>query len=131
MVSQCFVLVCNVGVPKLNQGELETACEDFSNIINSFDECTIYKGTLSSGVEIAVDSTIVTSARDWSKNMETAYRKKVFSFSNQLREGLSILNYLLLILFLVCFRLLLCPVLTIRTLPTLLGTVTKKNHSQG
>ncbi|KHN06403.1 Putative LRR receptor-like serine/threonine-protein kinase MRH1 [Glycine soja] len=69
------------GVPKLNQGELETACEDFSNIINSFDECTIYKGTLSSGVEIAVDSTIVTSAHDWSKNMETAYRKKIAALS--------------------------------------------------
>ncbi|KAK8472553.1 hypothetical protein PHAVU_002G238900 [Phaseolus vulgaris] len=69
------------GVPKLNQAELETACEDFSNIINSFDECTIYKGTLSSGVEIAVDSTIVSSARDWSKNMETAYRKKIATLS--------------------------------------------------
>ncbi|WVZ25162.1 hypothetical protein V8G54_003706 [Vigna mungo] len=61
--------------------ELETACEDFSNIINTFDECTIYKGTLSSGVEIAVDSTIVTSARDWSKTMETAYRKKIATLS--------------------------------------------------
>ncbi|XP_014523459.1 protein MALE DISCOVERER 2 isoform X2 [Vigna radiata var. radiata] len=69
------------GVPKLNQAELETACEDFSNIINTFDECTIYKGTLSSGVEIAVDSTIVTSARDWSKTMETAYRKKIATLS--------------------------------------------------
>jgi len=69
----------------LNQAELETACEDFSNIINTFDECTIYKGTLSSGVEIAVDSTIVKSARDWSKTMETAYRKKVFSFPSQCR----------------------------------------------
>ncbi|KAG4999933.1 hypothetical protein JHK87_021005 [Glycine soja] len=69
------------GVPKLNRGELETACEDFSNIINSFDECTVYKGTLSSGVEIAVDSTIVASANDWSKNMETAYRKKIAALS--------------------------------------------------
>ncbi|XP_027919559.1 protein MALE DISCOVERER 2 isoform X1 [Vigna unguiculata] len=69
------------GVPKLNQAELETACEDFSNIINTFDECTIYKGTLSSGVEIAVDSTIVKSARDWSKTMETAYRKKIATLS--------------------------------------------------
>ncbi|TKY60043.1 LRR receptor serine/threonine-protein kinase MRH1 [Spatholobus suberectus] len=69
------------GVPKLNRVELETACEDFSNIINSFDECTIYKGTLSSGVEIAVDSTIVTSVQDWSKNMETAYHKKIATLS--------------------------------------------------
>lgn len=73
-------LVWNAGVPKLNRAELETACEDFSNIINSFEKCTIYKGTLSSGVEIAVDSTVVTSSEDWSKNMEMAYRRKVFSF---------------------------------------------------
>ncbi|KAL2343288.1 hypothetical protein Fmac_004573 [Flemingia macrophylla] len=69
------------GVPKLNRAELETACEDFSNIINSFDECVIYKGTLSSGVEIAVDSTIGSSAQVWSKNMETAYRKKIATLS--------------------------------------------------
>ncbi|KAK7318810.1 hypothetical protein RJT34_03517 [Clitoria ternatea] len=69
------------GVPKLNRAELETACEDFSNIINSFQECTVYKGTLSSGVEIAVDSTIVTSTQDWSKSMETAYRKKIATLS--------------------------------------------------
>ncbi|KAG5015423.1 hypothetical protein JHK85_021559 [Glycine max] len=75
------VIGSRYGVPKLNRGELETACEDFSNIINSFDECTVYKGTLSSGVEIAVDSTIVASANDWSKNMETAYRKKIAALS--------------------------------------------------
>ncbi|XP_057419432.1 protein MALE DISCOVERER 2-like isoform X2 [Lotus japonicus] len=69
------------GVPKLNRAELETACEDFSNIINSSDEYTIYKGTLSSGVEIAVDSTTVTSSQDWSKNMEKAYRKKIATLS--------------------------------------------------
>lgn len=69
------------GVPKLNRAELETACEDFSNIINSFDACTIYKGTLSSGVEIAVVSTIVSSVQDWSKSMETSYRKKIATLS--------------------------------------------------
>jgi hypothetical protein len=65
----------------LNRSELETACEDFSNIINSFEKCTVYKGTLSSGVEIAVDSTIVTSTEEWSKNMEMTYKRKVSSFS--------------------------------------------------
>lgn len=69
------------GVPKLNRAELDTACEDFSNIIHSFDACTIYKGTLSSGVEIAVDSTIVNSVQDWSKSMETSYRKKIATLS--------------------------------------------------
>ncbi|KAF1875655.1 hypothetical protein Lal_00006285 [Lupinus albus] len=69
------------GVPKLNRGELETACEDFSNIISSYNEFTIYKGTLSSGVEIAVVSTAITSSQDWSKNLQTAYRKKIDTLS--------------------------------------------------
>ncbi|KAL2334920.1 hypothetical protein Fmac_016133 [Flemingia macrophylla] len=72
-----FVLVCNLEVPKLNRAELETTCEDFSNIIDSFDECIIYKGTLSSGVDIVVDSSVGTSAQVWSKNMETVYRKRL------------------------------------------------------
>lgn len=64
------------GVPKLNRTELEAACEDFSNIIVSYPFCTIYKGTLSSGVEIAVISTVVAS-NNWSKRSEAHFRKKV------------------------------------------------------
>ncbi|TKY71850.1 LRR receptor serine/threonine-protein kinase [Spatholobus suberectus] len=70
------------GVPKLNRSELETACEDFSNIVlSSYEGCIVYKGTLSSGVEIAVVSTLITSSQDWSKNMELNYRKKIDTFS--------------------------------------------------
>ncbi|KAL3851395.1 hypothetical protein ACJIZ3_013277 [Penstemon smallii] len=70
------------GVPKLNRGELETACEDFSNIIRIYDNvATIYKGTLSSGVEIAVASTAICSLKDWSKRSELAFRKKIDSLS--------------------------------------------------
>ncbi|XP_057948673.1 protein MALE DISCOVERER 2-like isoform X2 [Malania oleifera] len=69
------------GVPKLNRAELETACEDFSNIIDTLDDCTVYKGTLSSGVEIAVASTSVASSKDWSKRSEITYRKKIDSLS--------------------------------------------------
>uniref|UniRef100_A0A803ME01 Protein kinase domain-containing protein n=1 Tax=Chenopodium quinoa TaxID=63459 RepID=A0A803ME01_CHEQI len=69
------------GVPKLNRSELETACEDFSNIIATFDAFTIYKGTLSSGVEIAVASTLVKSSTDWSDAAELAYRKKIETLS--------------------------------------------------
>lgn len=65
------------GVPKLKRQELVAACEDFSNIIGSFSEGTIYKGTLSSGVEIAVTSTSVKSRKDWSKNLGAQFRKKV------------------------------------------------------
>ncbi|XP_019439615.1 PREDICTED: protein MALE DISCOVERER 1-like isoform X2 [Lupinus angustifolius] len=69
------------GVPKLNRAELETACEEFSNIIDNYDECTIYKGTLSSGVEIAVVSTMISSPQEWSKRMELNYRKKIDTLS--------------------------------------------------
>ncbi|KAK3027916.1 hypothetical protein RJ639_040599 [Escallonia herrerae] len=69
------------GVPKLNRTELETACEDFSNIIETRDGFTVYKGTLSSGVEIAVLSTTISSLKDWARRSEMAYRKKIDTLS--------------------------------------------------
>ncbi|XP_073061377.1 protein MALE DISCOVERER 2-like [Primulina eburnea] len=70
------------GVPKLNRAELETACEDFSNIIITYEgSAIVYKGTLSSGVEIAVVSTVIQSLKDWSKRSELAFRKKIDSLS--------------------------------------------------
>ncbi|KAB2079199.1 hypothetical protein ES319_A06G215900v1 [Gossypium barbadense] len=65
------------GVPKLNRSELETACEDFSNIVQAIDGCTVYKGTLSSGVEIAVTSICVSSSKEWPKSSETGFRRKI------------------------------------------------------
>ncbi|CAL9116182.1 unnamed protein product [Musa textilis] len=62
----CMFLVCrSMGVPKLKGSELEAACEDFSNIVVSHQEFTVYKGTLSNGVEIAAVSTTITSLNDW------------------------------------------------------------------
>ncbi|XP_042064444.1 protein MALE DISCOVERER 1-like isoform X1 [Salvia splendens] len=70
------------GVPKLNRPELETACEDFSNIIKAEDGiATVYKGTLSSGVEISVISTAIIALKDWSKRSETVFRKKIDTLS--------------------------------------------------
>ncbi|XP_031131354.1 protein MALE DISCOVERER 2-like isoform X2 [Ipomoea triloba] len=69
------------GVPKLNRSELETACEDFSNIISTHAAFTMYKGTLSSGVEIVVASTAISSMKDWSKRAEIAFRKKIDTLS--------------------------------------------------
>lgn len=66
------------GVPKLKRSELETACEDFSNVIGSSSIGTLYKGTLSSGVEIAVACVSVTSSKEWSENLELQFLKKVF-----------------------------------------------------
>lgn len=67
------------GVPKLNRPEIVAACEDFSNIIGSYSDGTVYKGTLSSGVEIAVTSIAAISRKDWSKSSEEQFRKKVYS----------------------------------------------------
>ncbi|KAK1265358.1 putative LRR receptor-like serine/threonine-protein kinase MRH1 [Acorus gramineus] len=69
------------GVPSLKRSELEAACEDFSNVIGQLPDCMVYKGTLSSGVEIAVTSTLVTSSKDWSKNCEAQFRKKIETLS--------------------------------------------------
>ncbi|RLN30832.1 putative LRR receptor-like serine/threonine-protein kinase MRH1 [Panicum miliaceum] len=69
------------GVPKLQRSELERACEDFSNIITSYPHYTVYKGTLSSGVEIAVVSTMITSSKEWSEHSESCFRKKIDTLS--------------------------------------------------
>ncbi|GAB2299325.1 hypothetical protein Dimus_033400 [Dionaea muscipula] len=65
------------GVPKLKRFELEVACEDFSNVISSSSIGTIYKGTLSNGLEIAVLSFAATSSKVWSSHLETQFRSKV------------------------------------------------------
>ncbi|KAL1348254.1 hypothetical protein HN51_024224 [Arachis hypogaea] len=65
------------GVPKLKRTEIEAACEDFSNVIGTSPIGTMYKGTLSSGVEIAVASVSVTSSKDWSRNLEAQFRNKI------------------------------------------------------
>ncbi|CAK8565977.1 unnamed protein product [Lathyrus sativus] len=69
------------GIPSLKRAELVVACEDFSNIIGSLEDETIYKGTLSSGVEIAVVSSAVASSEKWSKNLQTQFRKKIETLS--------------------------------------------------
>lgn len=75
-LTQAFV----TGVPKLNRSELETACEDFSNIIDTLSDGTVYKGTLSSGVEIAVICSAVTS-ENWSIDLEAQFIKNIETLS--------------------------------------------------
>ncbi|KAL0401169.1 UNVERIFIED_CONTAM: putative inactive receptor-like protein kinase [Sesamum latifolium] len=82
------------GVPKLKRSELEAACEDFSNVIGSPSFCTLYKGTLSSGVEIAVASIAVASSKDWSSNLEAQFRKKIDTLSKVNHKNfVSLLGY--------------------------------------
>ncbi|XP_042457029.1 inactive receptor-like serine/threonine-protein kinase At2g40270 [Zingiber officinale] len=64
------------------RSELEAACEDFCNIVGSFSNFTLYKGTLSSGVEVAVTSTLIAYTKDWLARDETQFRKKVSVLSN-------------------------------------------------
>jgi hypothetical protein len=71
--------LCISGVPKLKRSDLEAACEDFSNVIGDSPIGTLYKGTLSSGVEIAVASVSVMS-KNWTKALEAQFRKKVINF---------------------------------------------------
>lgn len=84
------------GVPKLNRLELENACEDFSNIVCNQDTFTVYKGTLSSGVEISVVSTAINSLKDWSKRSELAFRKKVSCHLLQIKSSFIIYYHLTL-----------------------------------
>ncbi|KAG8653293.1 hypothetical protein MANES_05G014704v8 [Manihot esculenta] len=58
-----------------------TGCEDFSSVIGSSPIGTLYKGTLSSGIEIAVASVAVTSSKDWPKHLEVQFRKKIETLS--------------------------------------------------
>lgn len=67
------------GVPNLKRSEIQAACEDFSNVIGTSPMGTVYKGTLSSGVEIAVASLAATSAGGWCNNLELQFRKKVLN----------------------------------------------------
>ncbi|XP_010536501.1 PREDICTED: probable inactive receptor-like protein kinase At3g56050 [Tarenaya hassleriana] len=69
------------GVPRLKKSEIEAACEDFSNVIGSCPIGTLFKGTLSSGVEIAVASVAASSAKDWKENVEMEFRKKIETLS--------------------------------------------------
>ncbi|WVZ99589.1 hypothetical protein U9M48_044859 [Paspalum notatum var. saurae] len=69
------------GVPKLQRSELQRACEDFSNIVVSYPHYNVYKGTLSTGVEIAVVSTMITSGKEWTEHSESCFRRKIDSLS--------------------------------------------------
>lgn len=79
LFSSCMLICLSSGVPKLKRLELEAACEEFNNIVLSYPAFTVYKGILSSGVEIAVVATTITSPKEWSKESEKLFRKKVYS----------------------------------------------------
>ncbi|XP_020524671.1 protein MALE DISCOVERER 2 isoform X1 [Amborella trichopoda] len=79
------------GIPRLQFSDIESACEDFSNVIGSSMDNIVFKGTLNK-VEIAVISTTVNSAKDWSENSEGCFRKKIVLYSRLNHKNL--LNFL-------------------------------------
>lgn len=66
----------DTAVPLLKRQEVESACEDFSNIIGSSSDSVVYKGTLSNGQEIAATS-IRVAATNWTPSSELSFRRKV------------------------------------------------------
>ncbi|KAK3135310.1 hypothetical protein QOZ80_5BG0417380 [Eleusine coracana subsp. coracana] len=65
------------GITLFRLSQLEKACEGFCNIIGSLPGCTLYKGTLPCGAEIAVVSTSVAYAGGWSPTTEAHFKNKV------------------------------------------------------
>ncbi|XP_006654532.1 protein MALE DISCOVERER 2-like [Oryza brachyantha] len=65
------------GITSYRRSELETACEGFSNVIDTLPGYTLYKGTLPGGAEIAVVSTVVTYTCGWTAIAETQFKNMV------------------------------------------------------
>lgn len=63
-------------VSRYTRQELEVACEDFSNIIDSCADSQIYKGTIKGGTEIAVISLYV-KEEDWTGYLELNFQREV------------------------------------------------------
>ncbi|KAI3497381.1 hypothetical protein L1887_39947 [Cichorium endivia] len=63
-------------VMRYSRQELEVACENFSNIIGSSSDSTVYKGTISGGPEIAVIS-LSNQEEHWTSYIELYFQKEV------------------------------------------------------
>ncbi|RDY09699.1 Inactive receptor-like serine/threonine-protein kinase, partial [Mucuna pruriens] len=69
------ILIQEFVLAKPKRLDLEATCEDFSNVIGTSPIGTLYKGTLSSGIEIVVASDLVTS-KNWSKIVKSQFRRR-------------------------------------------------------
>lgn len=63
-------------VEKIGRMDLEVACEDFSNIIGSYQDTIVYKGTRKDGPEIAVVSLCIAEG-NWTRYLEFLFQNKV------------------------------------------------------
>jgi hypothetical protein len=66
------------GITLFRLSQLEKACEGFSNIIGTLSGCTLYKGNLPCGAEIAVVSPSAAYAGGWSPAAEAHFKNKVY-----------------------------------------------------
>ncbi|EOA18793.1 hypothetical protein CARUB_v10007407mg [Capsella rubella] len=73
-------------VSRFTRQELEVACEDFSNIIDSCAESQIYKGTIKAGTEIAVISLCV-KEEDWTGYLELNFQREVANLARLNHEN--------------------------------------------
>jgi len=87
-------------VSRYTRQELEVACEDFSNIIDSSAESQIYKGTIKGGTEIAVISLCV-KEENWTGYLELNFQREVLLlmvvYHQVTCKKTSVLNLILLI----------------------------------
>ncbi|KAF3516572.1 hypothetical protein DY000_02061060 [Brassica cretica] len=63
-------------VSRFTRQDLEVACEDFSNIIDSCANSQVYKGTIEGGTEIAVIS-LCFKEEDWTAYLELYFQREV------------------------------------------------------
>ena len=68
-------------ISRISRRELEAACEDFSNIIGTYPDSIVYKGTMAGGEEIAVVSLCV-SKDQWTSYLEFYFQNKVISLGH-------------------------------------------------
>ncbi|XP_008813822.1 probable LRR receptor-like serine/threonine-protein kinase At1g63430 [Phoenix dactylifera] len=73
-------------VLRISRQELELACEDFSNIIGSYPDSVVYKGTAKDGPEIAVISLSI-SEDHWTSYLELYFQNEVADLSRLNHEN--------------------------------------------
>ncbi|KAM0945155.1 putative protein kinase RLK-Pelle-LRR-VI-2 family [Dioscorea sansibarensis] len=75
-------------ISRISRRELEAACEDFSNIIGTYPDSIVYKGTMAGGEEIAVVSLCV-SKDQWTSYLEFYFQNKVADLARLNHENIS------------------------------------------
>ncbi|URE40344.1 Leucine rich repeat N-terminal domain [Musa troglodytarum] len=80
-------------IPRFSREDLETSCEDFSNIIQSSPDSVVYKGTMKNGTEIAVTSLCILEDQ-WTNYLEFSFHNKVADLARLNHENIAkVLGY--------------------------------------